>query len=90
MSARPRKKAAVVNIAEAKARLSELVERASGGETIILARAGKPRARIVSLEADTAHLRVPGKGKGRLWMAPDFDAPLPPALLAAFAGDDDR
>ena len=88
MAARPRKTPVVVNIAEAKATLSDLVERANGGETIVLARGGKPRARIVPLAASDAHLRVPGKGKGRVWMAPDFDAPLPASVLAGFAGTD--
>jgi len=78
----------VVDIAEAKATLSDLVERANGGETIVLARGGKSRARIVPLAESAAHLRVPGKGKGRVWMAPDFDEPLPASVLAGFAGTD--
>jgi prevent-host-death family protein len=53
-----------VNVAEAKAHLSELIERAAEGETIILARGGRPRARLVPLEA-AKKKRVPGKGKGR-------------------------
>ncbi len=76
----------MVNIAEAKAGLSELVERAHGGETIVVARGGKPRARLVPLERSAAHLRVPGKGRGRVWIADDFDAPLPRSVLAAFSG----
>jgi prevent-host-death family protein len=81
-----RTKAAVYNIAEAKAHLPELVERASAGETIILARAGKPRARLVPLEDGAVKLRVPGKGKGRFVVASDFDDPLPDDVLAAFEG----
>jgi prevent-host-death family protein len=54
-----------VNIAEAKAHLSELIERAAEGETIIIARSGKPRARLMPLSAEKKKKRVPGKGKGR-------------------------
>lgn len=74
------------NIAEAKAHLPELIERASAGEVIIVARAGKPRARLVPLESKGADLRVPGKGKGRFKVARDFDAALPDDVLAAFEG----
>jgi prevent-host-death family protein len=76
---------AIVNVAEAKARLPELIERAGRGEEIILARNGKPRARLVPLESDRS-LRVPGKGKGRFRMRRGFDAPLPADVLALFEG----
>ena len=75
----------VVNVAEAKARLPELIERAGRGEVIILARNGKPRARLVPLDSDRS-LRVPGKGKGRFRVLRGFDTPLPPDLLALFEG----
>jgi prevent-host-death family protein len=75
-----------INVAAAKARLPELIERAARGEEIVLSRAGKPQARLVPLEDGRKALRVPGKGKGRFRMAQDFDAPLPPELLAAFEG----
>jgi prevent-host-death family protein len=74
----------VVNIAEAKAHLPELVERAANGEEIILARAGKPRAKLVSLGPDPRALRVPGKGKGRFKVKKGFDDPLPDDLLELF------
>ncbi|MCC6524978.1 MAG: type II toxin-antitoxin system prevent-host-death family antitoxin [Polyangiaceae bacterium] len=76
----------IVNVAAAKAHLPELIERAANGEVIILARGGKPRARLVPLEDETKALRVPGKGKGRFRVARDFDAPLPPDVLALFEG----
>jgi prevent-host-death family protein len=75
----------VVNVAEAKARLPELIERAGRGEEIVLARNGKPRARLVSLDTDRS-LRIPGKGKGRFRVLRGFDAPLPPDLLDLFEG----
>jgi prevent-host-death family protein len=74
----------VYNIAEAKAHLPELVERAHAGETIIVARAGKPRARLVPIEDDDRNLRVPGKGKGRFKVARGFDDPLPEDVLRSF------
>lgn len=73
-----------LNVAEAKARLSELVQRAARGEEIIIARNGEPQARLVALPAVTA--RVPGKGAGKWHVSGDFNDPLPPALLAAFDG----
>jgi prevent-host-death family protein len=76
-----------VNIYEAKTHLSELVERAEGGEEIIIARSGRPVARLVPLRAD--HERKPGSWRGKVWIAPDFDAPLPDELQRAFEGDDD-
>jgi prevent-host-death family protein len=74
-----------VSLYDAKTHLSELVERAAQGEEITIAKSGKPKARLVPLSpADTRHLRVPGRGKGKVWMAPDFDAPLPPEVLRLF------
>jgi prevent-host-death family protein len=73
-----------VNIADAKARLPELVERAARGEEIIIARNGEPRARLVPLPPRKA--RVPGKGAGRWTVIGDFNEPLPDDLLAAFEG----
>jgi prevent-host-death family protein len=62
----------VVNIAEAKARFSELVRRASGGEEIVIARDHRPVARLTAV-APTADRR-PGTGRGMFTnVAPDFD-----------------
>jgi prevent-host-death family protein len=85
---RHRTSPAVVNVAEAKARLPELIERAAGGEEIILARAGRPRARLIGLADGRKALRVPGKGKGRFRLKRGFDRPLPPEVLALFHGPD--
>lgn len=73
-----------VNIADAKARLPELVDRAADGEEIIIARNGKPRARLVALVPPMP--RVPGHGAGQWEIADDFNEPLPPEMLAAFHG----
>jgi prevent-host-death family protein len=79
-------KRTIYNIAEAKAQLPALVERAHAGETIIVARAGKPRARLVAIEDSSAALRVPGKGKGRFEVGPGFDDPLPDEVITLFEG----
>lgn len=74
-----------VSLYQAKTRLSELVEQAAQGREIIIAKSGKPKARLVPLAPkDTRHLRKPGRGKGKVWIAPDFDAPLPPEILRLF------
>ena len=61
-----------VNIAAAKARLSELVEKAARGEEILIARDHQPVARLVSARALVGP-RVPGTAKGQVRIAPDFD-----------------
>ena len=60
------------NVAEAKARFSELVQKAMLGEEVIVARGNRPVVRIVPIKPAR---RKPGTGKG-IWMAPDFDEPL--------------
>jgi prevent-host-death family protein len=74
-----------VNLYEAKTQLSELVEQAAAGEEIVIAKAGVPRAKLVPL-GRTPKPRRPGAWKGRVTIGPDFDAPLPEELLAAFEG----
>jgi prevent-host-death family protein len=75
--------AAVVNIHEAKTHLSRLLARVSLGEEITIAKAGKPIARLVPIQQKLKE-RVPGTDKGKIWMAPDFDAPLPDEILDEF------
>jgi len=72
----------VINLYEAKSQLSALVEQAAAGEEIVIAKAGMPRARLVPLKSRVR--RRPGGSKGRIWIAPDFDAPLPPDVADAF------
>lgn len=74
-----------VNIHAAKSQLSRLVDEAAAGEEIVIARAGKPVARLVSLRP-TGPRRTPGLMRGRLRIARDFDAPLPATLLDSFYG----
>ena len=63
------------NIAQAKARFSELVDRAMAGEEVVIARDHKPLLKLVPLQNHSRPLR-PGSARGRIWLADDFDAPL--------------
>ena len=72
-----------VNIHEAKTHLSRLLEQVAAGEEVIIAKAGKPVARLVPAANRDAR-RVLGSDKGDVWIAEDFDAPLPDEILAAF------
>lgn len=75
----------VVNIHEAKTHLSKLLKRVVAGEEIVIAKSGQPIARLLPYEAPQAE-RQPGSAKGKIWMADDFNAPLPPDILNAFEG----
>ncbi|MBM3554693.1 MAG: type II toxin-antitoxin system Phd/YefM family antitoxin [Alphaproteobacteria bacterium] len=72
-----------VNMHDAKSQLSRLVARAQAGEEIVIARAGRPAAKLVALAARGAP-RKPGSAKGRFTVPEDFDAPLDEASLAGF------
>lgn len=61
------------NIAQAKARFSELVQKAMLGEEVIIAKDNKPVLKLVPLEKPKQP-RKPGSAKGKIWMAEDFDA----------------
>jgi prevent-host-death family protein len=74
-----------VSLYEAKTQLSRLVERAAAGEEIVIAKSGRPRARLMPLE-DTRGRRVPGRGKGQWRLRKDFDAPLPDEVIRGFEG----
>ncbi|MEP7324790.1 MAG: type II toxin-antitoxin system prevent-host-death family antitoxin [Gemmatimonadota bacterium] len=73
----------VVSLYNAKTHLSKLVDRAAAGVEIVIAKSGRPRARLVPID-DTRPLRVPGKGKGKWRVGRRFDAALPEALLEDF------
>jgi prevent-host-death family protein len=76
-----------VNLHAAKTHFSRLVDAAAAGEEIIIAKAGKPVARLVPLTApEKRSKRRLGSLAGRAIIAPDFDAPLPDAVIDAFEG----
>lgn len=76
----------VVNMYEAKTHLSRLVDRAAAGEEIVIAKGGRPWARLVPLARPTTAPREPGGWEQGLSWTDDFDSPLPDGLLAAFEG----
>jgi prevent-host-death family protein len=78
---------AAINVHEAKTHLSRLLRRVAAGEEIIISRAGKPVARLVPATAP-AQPRELGRHHGEIWIADDFDAPLPADVLAALEGGD--
>jgi prevent-host-death family protein len=63
-----------VNIYEAKTGLSRLIDRVEAGEEVVIARAGRPVARLVPYRVRRAP-RVPGIWRGRVRLAADFDVP---------------
>lgn len=75
-----------VNIHEAKTHLSRLLSRVAAGEEVIIARAGKPVARLVPFRQPKGK-RPLGIDKGRYEVPADFDAPLADDFLAAFEGE---
>ena len=72
-----------VDIHQAKTHLSRLVEIAASGQEIVIAKAGKPIARLVPYVAK-GKVRGPGQLRGRLRIKKSFDQPLPKDLLASF------
>ncbi len=75
-----------VNIYEAKTRLSQLVEEAASGRDVVIARAGRPVARLTRLAAAKAKRRL-GLLDGRFRVPDDFNRPLPDDVLRAFEND---
>jgi prevent-host-death family protein len=81
-----------VNIHEAKTHLSRLADEAGAGETIILAKAGKPVARLVPLEEPERKKKEPRKLgflKGKLNVPDDFDTMFQDEIIKMFEGEDD-
>lgn len=74
-----------VNIHEAKTHLSKLLEDVARGDEIIIAKAGKPVARLVAIDDDVTP-RPRGLLKGKIRIVDDFDAPLPEEILQSFDG----
>lgn len=75
---------AQVNIHEAKTHLSRLVEQAAKGKEIVIAKSGKPVARLVALAPVARKKRKPGALKGRIRLMPGWDAPMSRDELAEF------
>jgi prevent-host-death family protein len=75
-----------LNLYDAKTRLSELVEAASQGETIVIAKAGRALAKLGPVDVARRPVRL-GLMKGKIRIGKDFDAPLPEPVLREFEGD---
>ncbi len=75
------------NMHEAKTHLSRLAERAADGEEIVIARNGRPLAKLVAI-AGRKPLKF-GFWKGEVWMSDDFDDPLPWEIQKYFEGESD-
>jgi prevent-host-death family protein len=79
-----------LNIYEAKTRLSQLVDEASKGKTFVIAKSGKPMAKLVPLtERKKPRIRF-GLMKGEIKVAHDFDAPLPDEIIELFESGEPR
>jgi prevent-host-death family protein len=74
-----------VNIHQAKTELSKLVERAEAGEEVLIARAGRPVAKLVPLDRARGRRKL-GLLDGKFRIPDDFNKPLPPSILGAFEG----
>ena len=79
---------ATYNMHDAKTHLSRLAERAANGELIVIARNGRPLAKLGPLD-DHRKPRKFGFWKGKVWVSEDFDAPLPPEIQRYFEGKGD-
>ncbi len=78
-----------INIHEAKTQLSKLIEYVEAGEEVVIARAGKPVARLVSF-APLKPVRKAGALKGKIRISDDFNDPLPQDILDYFEGRTDE
>ena len=72
-----------VNVHEAKTHFSGLLARVGAGEEVVIAKAGKPVARLVPFDQQTKR-RMGGQDRGSFCVPGDFDAPLPPEILETF------
>lgn len=74
-----------VNVHEAKTHLSRLLQRVANGEEVTISRAGVPVAKLVAIEPEMK-TRPLGFARGEVWVADDFDGPLPDEILKQFYG----
>jgi prevent-host-death family protein len=72
-----------INIYEAKTKFSKLIKQAMAGQEIIIAKSGKPVAKLIPFGKPVAE-RIPGSAKGKIHIGVDFEDPLPKELLEAF------
>lgn len=79
-----------VNVYEAKTKFSKLLQRVAAGEEIVISNRGVPVARLIPFPQQPKGSRPFGIDKGRAHISDDFDAPLPPDILAAFLGDSSK
>lgn len=75
-----------VDVREARIHLSRLLERVEAGEEIVLARAGRPVARLCPVARHAERRRALGRDAGVFTVPDDFDDPLPADVLASFSG----
>jgi prevent-host-death family protein len=75
----------VVNIYDAKTQLSKLIEEAAAGNDVVIARGGKPVARLTRLDSSKRKIKF-GVLKGKIKVSVDFDAALPSEILKQFEG----
>ncbi|GAB1542861.1 hypothetical protein NUACC21_55350 [Scytonema sp. NUACC21] len=78
-----------VELPKVQAELAELLRRVLSGEEVIISQAGTPIARIVPITEQSLP-RIPGLDRGKVQIAPDFDAPLPEDILNDFLGSVDK
>ena len=77
--------ASIVNIHEAKTHLSRIVDEVAAGAEVIIAKAGKPMARLSPIAAPLRNKRL-GLLKGKIKVPDDFNAPLAEDILSQFEG----
>jgi prevent-host-death family protein len=78
------------NIHEAKTHLSKLIERVAAGEEVVIAKAGKPVAKLVPYTENKEPRKI-GAWKGKVWLAPDWDSDETNEEIARlFYGEDDE
>jgi prevent-host-death family protein len=78
--------ATIINIHEARTHLSRIVEEMAAGKEMVIAKAGKPMARLVPVEPSVTKKHL-GLLKGKIKIPPDFNKPLPASILRQFDGD---
>lgn len=74
----------IFNVREAKTQLSRLLERVALEEEVVIAKRGRPVAKLVPV---TSEPRRPGRLKGKIRLGADFDEPLPDEILGVFRGE---